>query len=171
MAFALAENYYGVVGGLIAGIAFGLGELTYEYVRFKKVAGITLVGNLMVIVLGGISLFENNPVFFKLQPALLIFAFAAVLIGSSVLKRPFLVAMSRKQRPDLPEAAVRHLHGLNLRLGFLMIAIGALSVYAAYFWSTASWAFLKGVGTPLLIVFYMIAEVVLMRIWRGRKQH
>jgi intracellular septation protein len=168
VAFALVENYYGTMGGLIAGITFGIGELTYEYVRFRKIQGITIVGNLLVIVLGGLSLFENNPVFFKLQPAFLIFAFAGLLIGSSLLKKPFLVEMSRKQMPDAPEVVRQRLSGLNLRLGFCMIGIGLLSVYAAYFWSTPAWALLKGVGVPVILVVYMLIEVVVIRLLAKR---
>lgn len=166
VAFAVVENYYGTVGGLIAGIFFGLAELIYEKLRFGKLQGITIAANLMVIVLGGLSLIENDPVFFKLQPAFMIFAFSGLLIGSSALKKPFLLALARKQNPTLPESAHRALSGLNLRLGLFMILIGALSVYAAYRWSTAHWAILKGVGVPLLIGVYMLAEVLWIRFSR-----
>lgn len=165
VAFALVENFYGTMGGLIAGITFGVGELVYEYFRFRKVQGITIASNILVIALGGLSLIEDNPIFFKLQPALIIFAFAGLLIGSSLLKRPFLVALSRKQNPAAPEVVFQRLGGVNLRLGFCMIGIGLLSVYAAYAWSTANWALLKGVGVPILLVIYLGVEIFLIRMF------
>jgi intracellular septation protein len=168
-AFALVENFYGTMGGLIAGIAFGVGELTYEYVRFRKVQWITIIGNLLVIALGGLSLFEDNPVFFKLQPAILIFVFAALLIGSSLIGKPFLVEVSRKQMPNAPEVVRKNLSGMNFRLGFCMLGIGVLSVYAAYYWSTAAWAMLKGIGVPIILVLYMAVEILVIRWWARKR--
>ncbi len=169
IAFALVENFYGTLGGLIAGIAFGVGELSYELIRFRKVQWITIVGNALVIVLGGLSLLEDNPVFFKLQPAILIFVFAGLLIGSSIIGKPFLVEMSRKQMPDAPEVVRQHLARMNLRVGFCLVGIGALSVYAAYAWSTAAWATLKAVGAPVILVIYMGAEIIVVR-YRAKKR-
>jgi len=165
-AFALVEHFYGTMGGLIAGMIFGLGELTYEYVRFRKIQGITIGSNLMILILGGLSLIEDDPIFFKLQPALIVFVFAGLLIVSSWLKKPFLVALARKQNPETPEWLLGRLSGVNLRLGFCMLGLGALSLHAAYNWSTANWALLKGVGAPLITVGYMGAEVLASRLKR-----
>jgi intracellular septation protein len=178
ISFALVEEWYGTVGGLIAGVAFGVGEIIYEYVTLKKVQTVTLAGNALVIILGGISLFESDPVMFKLQPALLLFAFAVFILGSSALKRPFLVEMSKKQMPQFnPEQNPeqwRHIQktlgGLNTRFGFALIGLALLSTYAAYEWSTAAWAFLKGIGAPLILFIYIGIEVWLMRR-RQRQRH
>lgn len=163
IAFAVAENWYGVIGGIIAGVAFGVGEILYEYIRFRKIQKITIIGNLLVIGLGALSLFESNPVFFKLQPAILIFLFAALLLGSSLLRRPFLVEMSKKQMPDAPEILRKNLAAMNTRLGFALVILGLVSIHAAYFWSTAAWAFLKGIGAPIFLIAYMALEVLVAR--------
>lgn len=163
IAFALVEEWYGTLGGLIAGIVFGVGELAYEYIRFKKIQGVTIAGNALVIVLGGLSLIEGNAVLFKLQPAILIFAFAGFLLVSSAIGRPLLVEMSKKQNPDAPVELHQKLSGMNVRIGLCLIVIGAISVYAAFYWSTAAWAFLKGIGAPLILFAYMAIEIVILR--------
>lgn len=168
VAFALVEEWYGTMGGLIAGIAFGIGEMAYEYWKMRRVQGITIAGNALVIILGAVSLFEGNSLWFKLQPAVILFAFALFLIFSSLLRKPFLYQLAKKQNPDLPEAAKERLSGLNLRLGFVFIALSGLSVYAAYRWSTAAWAFLKGIGTPLILFAWVGVEVLIMR-WRMKR--
>ncbi len=167
IAFTLVEEWYGTVGGLIAGVVFGAGELTYEYVRFRKIQGVTIAGNALVIILGGLSLIEGNAVLFKLQPAFLLFAFAGFLLLSSALKRPFLVEMSKKQMTangqELPEEARRRLTGMNTRIGICLFVIALLSVHAAYYWSTPAWAFLKGIGAPAILVIYMGIEILILR--------
>lgn len=169
IAFALAEEWYGTIGGLIAGIVFGAGELTYEFIRYKKIQGVTIAGNALVIVLGGLSLIEGNAVLFKLQPAILVFAFAAFLLVSSAIGRPLLVEMSKKQNPGAPEELHKKLAGMNTRIGLCLIAIGLVSVHAAFYWSTAAWAFLKGIGAPLILFAYMAVEIVILRRRARRK--
>ncbi len=164
LAFTLVEQYYGVVGGLIAGILFGLGEMVWEYKRDGRIQRITIGANLLVVLLGVVSLFEGDGFWFKLQPAILLFIFGAILLVSSLMKKPFLVAMAKKQNPELPEAAEHALRGMNFRISFVFFALTALSVHAALAWSTAAWATLKGVGVPAILVVYMLLEALAIRL-------
>ena len=166
--FALVEELYGTTAGLIVGVLFGAGEIAYEYRKYGKPQTITLVANGLVLVLGGLSLIESNAVFFKLQPAILVFTMAGGLIFSSLIKKPFLVGMLRKQRPDLPEIAYQRMSGLNLRMGFAMIAIGGLGVYGAFEWTTAWWAAYKAVGAPVLICLYMLIDLLILKWLNNR---
>ena len=70
LAFTLIEEYHGPVWGTVAGMIFGLGEIIYEKVRFKKVSTITWIGNAMILGLGGLSIISQDGIWFKLQPAL-----------------------------------------------------------------------------------------------------
>jgi intracellular septation protein len=165
-AFALVEQFYGTMGGLIAGIIFGTGEIIYEYVRDKKVSGITLASNVLVLILGLVSLWEGSGVWFKLQPAVLLVAFAVLLFATSLTGKPFLLALALKQNPNLPDLAKTRISGMNFRLGFVFLAIAGLSVEAAIHWSTAAWATLKAVGVPVILVLYMVGEVLWVRLCR-----
>lgn len=167
--FAVVESVYGTEGGLVAGILFGIGEMVYEYRTQKRIQGITIASNALVVILGGLSLFEGTGVWFKMQPAILLAAFAVFLFITSLLGKPFLVALAKKQNPNLPEAALEILRGLNFRISFVFLGLAALSVYAALYWTTAAWATLKGVGVPVILVAYMVIEVVIIRILRARR--
>jgi intracellular septation protein len=118
--------------------------------------------------LGGISLLESDPLFFKLQPAILCFAFAGFLLGSTMIGKPMLVEMMKKQRPDAPPEAFAMAGGMNFRVGLCMIVVGVIGVHAAYYWSTAAWATYKGVGVPIIILVYMLGEVAVARARRKR---
>ncbi len=52
---------------------------------------------------------------------------------------------------------------MNIRIGFLFIALAALSAYSALYWTTAAWATLKAVGLPAILAFYIVLEVVYLR--------
>jgi intracellular septation protein len=166
VAFALVEQIYGTVGGVIAGVVFGGGEILWEYNRLGKVQGITWLSNALVLVLGLASIWENNGVFFKLQPAVFMVVFAVIFLGSSALGKPFMLEAAKKQNPNLPEQIIPFFRGLNVRLGFLFIALAGLSVYSALYWSTAAWASLKAVGLPAILLVYMVCEMAWMRLRR-----
>jgi intracellular septation protein len=163
LAFVLVEQFYGTMGGIIAGLLFGLGEVAWELWRHGRVQGITILSNALVLVLGLLSLWEEDGVFFKLQPAIFMLVLSLLFLFSSALGKPFLVAAARKQNPHLPEIALKRMRGMNTRLGFLFALLAALSAYSAFYWSTAAWAFLKAAGLPLLLVLYMALEFLWMR--------
>jgi intracellular septation protein len=161
--FTVIEEKYGTIAGLIAGMIFGFGEIIYEIVRFKKVNTITWVGNGMILVLGAISLFTNEGYWFKLQPAIFEFLFFGFLLFSWVMRKPFLQIMSEKQNPNLPEIVKQRLSGITLRLSFFFLFHALLATYAAFYWSTESWAILKGVGLTVSMILYMLIEGYLIR--------
>lgn len=169
IAFTLIEEKWGTVAGLIAGMVFGVGEIIYELIKNKKVSLITWIGNGLLLGLGAISLVSNDGIWFKLQPALFEYGFSFFLIGSWLFKKPFLVLMMEKQNPNAPEFLKLRMKGMTFRLGLFFLAHGLLATWAAFHWTTESWALLKGVGLTVSMIVYMVAEVVVARMQLRRK--
>lgn len=169
-AFAVVEQIYGTIGGVIAGLVFGGGEILWEYFSQGKVQGITWFSNALILILGVVSLWEGDGLFFKLQPAVYMLIFAGILLGSSAIGKPFLLLAAQKQNSNIPRELERRFRGINTRLGVYCLLLTALSVYSAVYWSTAAWAALKAVGLPLLTLLYVGVEVVFIRLSaRNRK--
>jgi len=168
LAFTLIEEYHGPVWGTVAGMIFGLGEIIYEKVRFKKVSTITWIGNAMILGLGGLSIISQDGIWFKLQPALFELGFAIVLIGSWAMKKPFLALMAEKQNPNIPDFAKQAMSGITLRVGLFFVFQAALATWAAFYWSTSAWAFLKGFGVIIMFVIYFVFEILWIRMKRSR---
>ncbi len=170
IAFTVIEEVYGTVAGLIAGMIFGVGEIVWEWRTQGRVDPITWGGNALLLVLGAVSLFTNEGIWFKLQPSILEGAMTAALWGSWILKKPLLLAMSRKQGavpegapPEFKAILESGMSGMTLRLGVFFALHSALAVWAALHWSTAAWAALKGVGLTASLVVYMLVETLLLR--------
>lgn len=161
--FTVIEEKYGTMAGLIAGMIFGFGEIVYELIRYKKVSTITWIGNGMLLGLGAISLFTNEGIWFKLQPAIFELLFFVILFFSWLMKKPFLKVMAEKQNPNLPEPVKAKLSGITLRLSFFFLFHAILATYAAMYWSTEAWAMLKGVGLTVSMIVYMVIEGFVMR--------
>lgn len=171
--YTILEEKAGPLWGLCFGMGFGLLEVIYEWIKYRKVETITWVGNSLLMGMGGISLVTQEGIWFKLQPAILEFGMAALLIGSNLFRKPFLVLMAEKQKTfdQMPEQIATIMRtqfgGMNLRLGFFFLIHGFLAVYAALFWSTRAWALLKGVGLTLSVLLYLFIEIFFLR----RKMH
>lgn len=166
IAFTLIEEKYGVIAGLIAGMTFGCGEIIYELIRHKKVSTITWIGNGLLIVLGAVSLFLSDGLWFKLQPALLEFGLFVFLIGGWFIKKPFLRLLLEKQNPDAPSFVKERMSGMTLRLSLFLLTQSAVATWAAFDWPTEAWALLKSVGLTASTVVFMIAEI----LWARSKQ-
>lgn len=157
--YTLVEEFYGLYWGLICGIVIGVLELIFEKWQYKKISSATWLVNIMVIGLGFLSLYENDGVWFKLQPAFAEGLMVILLWGSILLKKPFLVELSKKQNMNLPPFMDAFLSGITFRLGVFFLIHTALATWAAIKWTTAQWAILKGIGFTLSFIFYLFIEL------------
>ena len=163
IAFTLIEDRYGTVAGLIAGMVFGVGEISWELFRYRKVNKITWIGNGLLLVLGGISLISSEGLWFKLQPALMEGLFALFLWGSLLVKKNLVVFLAEQQGQKFPEELKPRLNGMTFRMGIFFAFHAALATWAAFSWSTNAWALLKGLGFTGSFVVYMLLEALWMR--------
>lgn len=161
--FWFIEDQYGVIPGLIAAMLFSCGEIIYEKIRFKKVENITWISSVLVFGTGLISALTADGLWFKLQPAIMEFLFFIFLFFSWFMKKPFLKVMMLKQNPHLPQPLIESLSGITLRLSLFFLVHTLLAVYAALYWTTSSWALLKGVGLTVSMILYMVIEFFLLR--------
>lgn len=164
IAFTVIEEKYGPQAGLIAGLTFGVGEIIYELARYKKVSQTTWIGNGLLLGLGAISLFFNDGIWFKLQPAIMEFGMFIFLLGSWALKKPFLKIMVEKQNPEIPQIMKDSLSGITFRMALFFLAHAVTATYAALHWSTEAWAVLKGIGLTVSMIVYMISEMFWIRM-------
>jgi intracellular septation protein len=172
--YTVIEEYFGTWWGLIAGMAFGLGEMMWEWRTQGRVDPMTWGGNGMLLILGGVSLFTQEGIWFKLQPALIEGILVLVLWASVCTGKPILLTLAQKQRvfpqrledqfPPLVAQLVRQsLQGMTFRLGVFFAIHALLSVWAALYWSTAAWAALKGIGLTVSLILYWVVESLVLR--------
>lgn len=167
--FTVLEEKYGTLWGLVGGMVFGIGEILYEWFSRRKVDTITWIGNGLLIAMGVFSLWTNEGIWFKLQPAIIEVFMAVVLIGSVFLKKPFMSMMAEKQNlfaqlpPEFHDTFRKGFSGMTFRIGIFFLLHAGLAAWAALYWSTRAWAILKGVGFTVSMIVYMAVEVFLIR--------
>ncbi len=62
----------------------------FSYIMEKKIPLMPTVGAGIILVFGGLTLYFNNEVFFKMKPTIINVLFALVLYGGEIFKKPLL---------------------------------------------------------------------------------
>ncbi|MBX3040749.1 MAG: septation protein IspZ [Bdellovibrionaceae bacterium] len=163
IAFTVIEDQYGTWWGLIAGLVFAFGEMAFEFQRTRKISRLTLISSCLLIGLGLVSLWTDDGIWFKLQPALFEGFFALALWASLFFKQNLIEWMAAAQGQPLPEPARPFMRGLTFRMGLFFAVQAGLATWAAFAWSTQAWALLKGVGILIFLALYMGLEFLLLR--------
>lgn len=62
----------------------------FSYIMEKKIPVMPTVGAAIILVFGGLTIYFNNEVFFKMKPTIINVLFAIILYGGEILKKPLL---------------------------------------------------------------------------------
>ena len=62
----------------------------FSYIIEKKIPVMPTAGAAIILVFGGLSIYFDNEVFFKMKPTIINLLFASILYGAIVLKKPLL---------------------------------------------------------------------------------
>jgi len=118
----------------------------------RRVDTMLWVSLVLIAVMGGLTLWLQDPTFIMWKPTLLYWTFAATLAGSAWLLRRNLMQKLMGEQLQLPPAVWAR---LNLAwVGFFAV-MGALNLYVARHFDEATWVSFKlygGIGLMLLFV-------------------
>jgi intracellular septation protein len=139
----------------VALIALGLG-----YWFERKLSPMALVSALLVVVLGGLTLYFKNAVFIKMKPTIIYLMFAGVLLGGLAFNRLF-IKYALAFEFELPEAAWR---ALTWRWGVFFLFLAGLNEIVWRNFSEPQWVFFKvWIIIPLLLAFGALQAPLLMK--------
>ena len=62
----------------------------FSYIIEKKIPIMPTVGAVIVLIFGGLTIYFDNEVFFKMKPTIINILFAAILYGGILINRPLL---------------------------------------------------------------------------------
>lgn len=119
--------------------------------RLSVMQVMTLV---LVVVFGGLSVWLNDPRFFKMKPTMIYLLFAGLLGLSLGLRRNWLGAVLGDAVPLRPEGW----RALTLRLTGLFVALAVVNEVVWRTQSDSVWVSFKTFGLPVLMVLFFVAN-------------
>lgn len=164
--FIAIDEIWGTKAGLVAALVIGVAELIWIGVREKRFDRFVLFDTLLLIVLGGISIWLDNDIFFKLKPALVELILCAVLALSAFSKMNIVALISKRYMKgmDLSEAQMNQMRRSLKLMFFVFFGHTLLVFYASFFLSNEAWAFISG-G-----LFYILFGVLFaIEFWRQKR--
>ncbi|MHC1738399.1 MAG: NUDIX domain-containing protein [Ignavibacteriaceae bacterium] len=166
LVFILVDEFYGTAAGLVVAVCFGIAQLLFTYIKAKTFDKFTLFDTLLIVILGSVSYFLDNAVFFKLKPAL-IGVILCLLLGVSAFSKLNILALSTKKYFEgisLSEEQLKQFNAGLKTLFFIFLFHTILVAYSAFFMSKEAWSFISTVLFYLLFGAYFIYELLKKKI-------
>jgi intracellular septation protein len=132
--------------------------LLLQWMRTRKLNKIYLASTVLVLVLGGATLFYRNATFLYWKPTVLNWAIAAVFLGSQWIGEKTIVQRMLGSAAELSRAQWTRLN--QIWISFFLV-VGGINLFVAYNFSEAFWVKFKLFGMLGLTV----AFVILQSIW------
>lgn len=167
--FIAIDEIWGTRAGLIAALVIGFGEMGWIWIQEKRLDKFVLFDTGLLFVLGSVSIWLDNDIFFKLKPGLVELILCAVLALSAFSKLNIVGLMTQRYMKDmeLNEAQNNQMRKSMQLMFFVFLAHTALVFYSAFYLSNEAWAFISGGLFYILFGLVFVFEFVKQKL--GRK--
>ena len=160
--FFITYQFYGIYIATGVVILSAIAQLGYVWFRHKKIDTLLLVSNLLVILLGSMTLLLHNDMFIKWKPTVIYWLFAlAFFLSEYLLNKESLVKRLLNKSISLSPVIW---HRLNLAWISFFSVMGAANLFVVYHYSTQTWVNFKLFGTlGLTLIFILLQSIYLMK--------
>ncbi len=149
---------------VILTVVYGLIEFIYYYKKEKRIDKLILISTFLVVVMGIVSYFLNSPSFFKLKPAILQLLAVAFLLYFVITKKSiFSIMKDRFKNMEVGKEQELFMQTVTRDTSILLFFHSLYIIYAAYYLSTAQWAFISGVLPYILLLGLMFVRSYFFR--------
>lgn len=160
--FIAADEIWGTKIGLLVAVAVGIAEMLWVGIREKRFDKFILFDTLLLVLLGAVSIWLDNDIFFKLKPGLIELILVIVLAVSAFSPVNIIGLMGQRylKESQFNEAQMAQMRK-SLKFLFYIFSIHTVLVfYATFFMSKAAWAFISGGLFYILFGVYFVFELV-----------
>jgi len=153
--FKLKGIYYATAAAMAASVC----QITFSYIRSKKVEPMMWVSLGVLAVFGGFTLALHNEAFIKWKPTVLYWIFSAALAVSRVAFGKNLIRGMMGGQLALPEKVWER---LNASWSAFFALLGAVNLYVAFHYSTAAWVNFKLFGILGCMLVFVVAQSLVL---------
>jgi len=169
VAYWYLETHYTLEVALIGGIILGLLEMFLEKKLTGHVHTLSKLNISLIVVLGLISLFAKEGIWFKLQPTLTGISVASFFLYKKVRGHSLMMEMmtDMKQMSPLPIEVYKI---MEWHICFFLIGFAAFMGKVALTETTANWLFWKTGGFYIVFGCFMVFEIIFLQWYLRRKR-
>ncbi|RKZ38625.1 MAG: septation protein A [Gammaproteobacteria bacterium] len=152
IAYKIYDIYVATAVIIVASIA-QVGLFWLKHHRVEKMHLITLV---LVVILGGATIFLHNPLFIYWKPTIVNWLFALVFLGSQFIGQKNVLQRMLEEQITLTSQAVWL--RLNMAWVAFFIVMGAVNLYVAFNFEENTWVNFKLFGMMGLTIVFVIGQ-------------
>jgi isopentenyldiphosphate isomerase/intracellular septation protein A len=158
--FIAADEIWGTKIGLFVAVGVGIAEMLWIAVNEKRFEKFVLFDTLLLVVLGGVSIFLENDIFFKLKPGLIELILVGVLAVSAFSSVNIIGLMGKRYLKDteFSEVQMKQMRQSLKALFFIFAVHTVLVFYSAFYMSKEAWAFISGGLFYVIFGVYFLFE-------------
>lgn len=147
----------GVLAATAVAIVASVLQVTFTWLRNRRVENMHLITLGLIVVLGGATLLLRDETFIKWKPTAVNWAFALAFWGSKFFGGKTLVERMLSGSITLPRPIW---HRLNMSWVVFFVAMGLLNLYVVYNFDTDTWVNFKLFGLMGLTFAFVIGQSV-----------
>lgn len=151
------QTYYveGIYAATAVMIVATLIQVSYTWLRHRTIERAHIITLALVVVLGGLTLWLQNPDFIKWKPTAVNWLFALVFFGAYLFTDKSLLERMMGEHIQLPS---RIWSRLNMAWILFFIVSGVANLYVAFNFDEATWVNFKLFGMLGLTIAFVIAQ-------------
>ncbi|MDN5567484.1 MAG: septation protein IspZ [Paracoccus sp. (in: a-proteobacteria)] len=153
------ETYSGFIVATLVFIPAMIVSTLIQWWISGKLSPMQVATLVLVVVFGGMSVWLNDPSFFKFKPTIIYLLFAAILGLGLALRRNWLGAVLSEALP-MDEDGWRKLT-IRMALFFVGLAIANEVIWRNM--SETTWVYFKTFGLPILLFMFLLGNAGLYR--------
>lgn len=155
--FFVAYKYYGIYPATAVAMAASLIQVSYAWLRYRRVEPMSLLTLAVIMLFGGATLIFQNEQFIKWKPTIINWLLgAAFLLSQWWGKQPMLERMLQGNL-ELPQSVWRRLNFMWITFFF---TLGAVNLLVIYNFDTATWVNFKLFGMLGLTLAFVLGQSV-----------
>lgn len=159
--FFLAYKYFDIYAATAIAMVASISQVALYRLKFQHYEKMHLISLVIIIVLGGATLFFHNPWFIKWKPTGIYWITALVFLGSSFIGNKPLIQKMMETNVNLPTKAW---YRLNVAWALFFVLMGIANIYVAYNYDTNVWVNFKLFGSVgFTLLFVLIQALYLTR--------
>jgi intracellular septation protein len=155
--FFVVYKFAGIYAATVTAMVAALVQTVYFRVKHHRFEPMHLFSLVIIVVLGGATLYLQNELFIKWKPTVLNWIFALAFFTSQYLGKQPLIQRLLAKNVELPAMIWSR---LNLLWAVFFAVLGALNLYIVYHFSTDIWVNFKLFGMLGLTILFVIAQSI-----------
>ncbi|MEA3404777.1 MAG: septation protein A [Pseudomonadota bacterium] len=153
--FFIAYKMYDIYTATAVIIVATIAQVSYVYIKNKKVEKIHIITLALILVLGGLTLILQDEAFIKWKPTLVNWGFGLVFLGSHFIGSKPIIRRMMDSAISLPDV-------IWIRLSMMWVAFfiisGVTNLYVAYNYDTDTWVDFKLFGLMGMTIVFIIIQ-------------